>query len=472
MFTDSEGLEGASFVLPSASCASFAVFADGSKRIKVYGSTNFNLICDVDANADSRQSWIGDEFLLYLSGNALYILDAADGSTHELKLPDADGRLIESVVSAAASLENGWIAIAEEGAAAIFELYIDSLPHVGGFLKELPVLSRILYIQADHRFNPLLAECENAFYMYDMGMLRSDESAAMLKEIGFTGGKRVLGAVAVDKIGDVYFGEATGRVAVSTESFATAEGREEPAYLKVAVPAIGAVKAHGGQTLGICAFSEGAWASIGSDSMLRVWERPIFQNPRNAALAASAELHSDVWPGLEQAKRCTLGLIGSGEIISLRADGSCYAIIKRETLETEKFFPLWANITRAKATRSGKIVALRGGVDCSSVMSADISSALQIMDNTAMLEEAPQPVIDLSLYDLSDDGSELAAIVAVRSDRGLLYIWNVEAGGYTARQLDAETDIVYRFSSNVSFLELDYPLSGAKCRYRHFALAV
>ncbi|MDR1539828.1 MAG: hypothetical protein LBU32_17875 [Clostridiales bacterium] len=26
--------------------------------------------------------------------------------------------------------------------------------------------------------------------------------------------------------------------------------------------------------------------------------------------------------------------------------------------------------------------------------------------------------------------------------------------------------------SNVSILELDYPLSGAKCRYRHFALAV
>jgi hypothetical protein len=33
------------------------------------------------------------------------------------------------------------------------------------------------------------------------------------------------------------------------------------------------------------------------------------------------------------------------------------------------------------------------------------------------------------------------------------------------------TDL-YRFSSNFPFLELDYPLSGAKCRYRHFALAV
>jgi hypothetical protein len=32
--------------------------------------------------------------------------------------------------------------------------------------------------------------------------------------------------------------------------------------------------------------------------------------------------------------------------------------------------------------------------------------------------------------------------------------------------------LIYRFSSNVPFLELDYPLSGAKCRYRHFALAV
>jgi hypothetical protein len=26
--------------------------------------------------------------------------------------------------------------------------------------------------------------------------------------------------------------------------------------------------------------------------------------------------------------------------------------------------------------------------------------------------------------------------------------------------------VIYRFSSNVPFLELDYPLSGAKCRYR------
>jgi hypothetical protein len=31
--------------------------------------------------------------------------------------------------------------------------------------------------------------------------------------------------------------------------------------------------------------------------------------------------------------------------------------------------------------------------------------------------------------------------------------------------------IIYRFSSNVPFF-VDYPLSGAKCRSRHFALAV
>jgi hypothetical protein len=36
----------------------------------------------------------------------------------------------------------------------------------------------------------------------------------------------------------------------------------------------------------------------------------------------------------------------------------------------------------------------------------------------------------------------------------------------------AEAQRLYRFSSNVTFLELDCPLSGAKCRSRHFALAV
>jgi hypothetical protein len=43
----------------------------------------------------------------------------------------------------------------------------------------------------------------------------------------------------------------------------------------------------------------------------------------------------------------------------------------------------------------------------------------------------------------------------------------IEAGSIQQEAIER----IYRFSSNVLFLELDYTAS-AKCRYRHFALAV
>jgi hypothetical protein len=41
-----------------------------------------------------------------------------------------------------------------------------------------------------------------------------------------------------------------------------------------------------------------------------------------------------------------------------------------------------------------------------------------------------------------------------------------------AQQAVYKESQLYRFSYNVPFLELGYPLSSAKCRDRHFALAV
>jgi hypothetical protein len=49
------------------------------------------------------------------------------------------------------------------------------------------------------------------------------------------------------------------------------------------------------------------------------------------------------------------------------------------------------------------------------------------------------------------------------NDKKAFYIYSPEHNPFV---------LLYRFSSNVPFLELDYPLSGAKCRDRHFALAV
>ncbi|MCL2703826.1 MAG: hypothetical protein FWE91_09500 [Defluviitaleaceae bacterium] len=404
---------------PGGTC--FFVISSGSGRVEVYSSFNVpELLYILPFIINSPPIWIDNENALCISDGQLVLLHVFTGNASSFTLPDSETLSETGIVSAAISEEGAWIALATRN--KVFVYSTESVYIINEKIDEIEI-PNIRYIIPNHHQNALYVERGSDKLIVIEGIGNKYETR--IREIDYHGGARASRSVMVDESGHFYFGDSLGYISVL-------------AYPSN-IPAFGAIKAHNGQVTGIAGLNGGSWATVGADSMLRVWMEPIFGGNINTNLFYDSMIYDNVWPGLEESKRYTIGAVyGENTAAAVMPNGMGYSIINRDDLSTERFNWLWANITRAKtASSANMIAAFRGGVNSISLTPSHAP------ETTVSFANIPIPWIDLSLFDLSPDGTECAAVIAILNNRGHMAIWSVNEPEPVTCEFTADANAVY-----------------------------
>ena len=447
--------KGNTFVSGSPNGIRFATLNYESRITEVYTyeSGEVKQLFTLSTPIDSIELWLDDEHFLCLNDGNVMLADVTSNSLTPVFLHTSSGDNLTGVVSLAADKEHTWLAVATNTELVFYSIVKDGNFNVSNEIIAEKDFKQIRYIYSNDIKNTLLMESGNELSMVDTSSLAgglSDNSVAVAK---YSGSTRMSKSLAVDIHGNFYFGDSTGKINVLLFGFSKTKPDfpypyDNFPYTPSNIPAFSAAKAHNGEVTAIVTNENGSWASAGEDCMLRIWETPIFGNTVNDVLVYNDNMYANSYPGLDESKRCTLGSrYGNSTATAVMVNGQCFAQIDRKTLATNNYMWLWLNITRAKVMLGGNtIAALRsfgGEGDRISITNADASTIKEISEKTTTFEGMSSAFIDLSLFELSPDGSHLAAVIAMMNNRGNLALWSADGSERTMRNFVPDANAIY-----------------------------
>lgn len=446
---------GNTFVSGSPNGIRFATLNYESRITEIYSYERGEVkqLFTLSTPIDKIELWLDDDHFICLTDGNVMLADITTNSLTPFFLCTSSGENLTGVVSLAADKEHTWLAAATNTELVFYRIVKNGNFNISNEIIAEKVFKQIRYIYSNDIKNTLFVESGNELSMVDIRTLASGLSEISVAVAEYSGSTRISKSLAVDIHGNFYIGDSTGMINVLSFGFSKTKPDfpypyDNFPYTPSNIPAFSAAKAHNGEVTAIVTNTNGSWASVGEDCMLRIWETPVFGNTINDVLVYNGIMVSNIYPGLEESKRCTLGSeYGSNTATAVMASGQCFAQIDRKTLATNNYMWLWGNISRAKVMSGGNTIAalrsLDGEKDRISITDMDVSTINKVSEKTTTFEDVSSDFIDLSLFELSPDGSHLAAVIAMMNNRGNLTLWSADGSERTLRNFVPDANAIY-----------------------------
>lgn len=275
---------------------------------------------------------------------------------------------------------------------------------------------------------------------------RGEEAAVANVQLSFA---RKLNALTSDQNGSFYFGSKVGAIFVLkpceikpmnvTYHTSDADGTLPWAYETGAAEiARSAVVAHLSEVHDIITMADGKWATVGRDSMIRIWDQAIYgqMKPLLDVLPRNYEARS---PGRENAIHISLGKVNDSTAAAMSADGFSRVIFNRDTLGIVYNDYGWMQGQAKVAYDTGDAVVVRGAMGDYKISFVPVSSPIGEYKNAS---ETASVHWFSALLEISQDGDVIFGVIPDGKERGAYCIERVD-GENEWGYFDTASNMIY-----------------------------